>query len=313
MQHVARCTRLRELTVPCTTAEELALAAPALQQLRMLDLNDPQPLAADGDAVMEALLALPHLTRLGWHHPSHHTFKRWYNDRPCRWEELHVGVVSPHQLARLPLRSLKQPVKWERLGVAGNEPLHEVRAAVANVTCGCPAGVRWGRSEGAAPWLALLGPLGGAEDVPGVLRALRPLLATPSRFSLSHARLDVAGVEALGEVLPRTCTHLGLYERGAVPRGALEQVARSLPWLRSLHLVEQEVAPEDVVAYVRMEREEGEGLMRLVEVEHPVRPEGVGDAEHKQAWERAERAVEQAGGGAVVLLRVVVMSLWGTH
>ncbi len=39
LEQVARCTRLRELAIPCGTVEDLGLLAPALQQLRHLELN----------------------------------------------------------------------------------------------------------------------------------------------------------------------------------------------------------------------------------------------------------------------------------
>ncbi len=139
LQHVARCTRLQDLTMPCQTAEELGLVAPALQQLRTLGLSGAAA-AADGDAMMEALLGLPHLTNLHWGDRSRHTFQGWYNDRPCRWERLTFCGVSPQVLARLPLHSLKQPVEWDWVMVDSTVSLDEVRAAVANVVQSCPAG-----------------------------------------------------------------------------------------------------------------------------------------------------------------------------
>ncbi len=47
LQHVARCTLLEQLHVPCGTAEELGLVVPALQQLRKLVLTCQDPLPGD--------------------------------------------------------------------------------------------------------------------------------------------------------------------------------------------------------------------------------------------------------------------------
>ncbi len=309
LQHIARCTRLLELNIPCATAEELGLVAPALQQLRTLELNHVCAVEADGDAMAEVLLGLPHLTSLRWDNASLHTFKRWHTDRPCRWETLFLGVFSAPQLARLPLHSLKQPVQLWGLVVKG-AALREVRAAVANATRGSPAGFRWEEVRGDPPHLALDKFVAGSETgAPAVLRVLQPLLASlPSGLGLVGAGWDTEPLSVLGEVLPRTCTRLML-GWGWISREALEQVARSLPWVRFLQLKEQDVSPEDVVAFVRLARrlkqqEGGAGEVRLEEVvvEKPFRPEGVGERKHRKAWEEAEREVRKRGGGVVLKL-----------
>ncbi len=308
LQHVARCTRLLDLLAPCNTAAELALLAPALQQLRTLHLNGPTVEAGDGDAMVEALLGLPHLTCLQWQTSATHRLRRSYVDRPCRWQELQVGVVSPHQLARLPLHSLKQPVQWWDMMILGAVPLREVRDAVANVTRRCPAGFSWREIEGGPPNLLMMDVAGSLVDVPGVLRGLKPFLAPLASLFLGYVRWDVARVKVLGEVLPRTCVDLTLFDEG-MSRLTLEQVARSMPWLRRLELKRQEVAPEDVVAYVRLARRLKEGgwagasavQLGQVVVREPVRPPRVGEAEHVRQWARAEREVREEGGGGVAL------------
>ncbi len=65
LQHVARCTGLRALSIPCQVPEDLGAVAPALRQLRELTLNGA---VEGGDAEVELLLGLPHLTCLevGW-------------------------------------------------------------------------------------------------------------------------------------------------------------------------------------------------------------------------------------------------------
>ncbi len=325
LQHVARCTRLRELTIPCAAAEELGLVAPALQPLRTLRLNASRA-QTDGNAMMVALLSLPHLTRLHWGTLAFHTFKRWHNDSTCWWEELSLSVVAPQQLARLPLHSLKRPVEWSCLAVRGDTPLREVRAAVANVTRRCPAGFRWAAHVHETeplgpprltqpPRLRLLDAGGMEVDVPAVLRALQPLLAPLTEFELRVA----AGVEwrvewvgALGEVLPRTCTRLAL-GLGSVSGDALDQVARNLPWVERLELVEQQVVRGNVVAFVRtarrLKQEGGEGAaaarLEVVAVVKPVRAAGEGEEEHKRAWERAVQRLREEAGGGDMALRVV--------
>ncbi len=310
LQHVARCTRLHKLIIPSVTAAELGLLAPALQQLRTLRLNHAAPVAADGDAVVEVLLGLPHLTKLQWDNPAMHTLQRWYNGRPCRWEDLFYPAVCVSHLARLPLHSLKQPVRWWDLVVRGSTPVEEVRAAAANVTRRCPAGFRWAKSQGKPPSLSFPSWGGGvAADVAGVLRALQPLFASLTWFILSGVEWRVEQVKVLGEVLPRTCTRLGL-TYGSTTRAALLQVVRSLPWVERLQLADQEMVPEDVVAYARLarrlKREDGGGAaeVRLEEVvvERPSRLVSVSEAEHKRQWRQAARAVREAGSVAIKLV-----------
>ncbi len=138
LQHVARCTRLQVLSMPCRTVGELALAAPALQQLRTLRLTSLRAVEADGDAVVEVLLGLPHLTSLYWSNCGASSMQRWYNARACQWEQLTTTSITPQQLARLPLHSLKQPYEWTSLQVPPSTLVHEARAAAANVMQRCP-------------------------------------------------------------------------------------------------------------------------------------------------------------------------------
>ncbi len=306
LQHVARCTQLRDLHVPCATAEELGLVAPALQQLRTLWLTGRAAEGHDGDAVAEVLLGLPHLTDLFWPNACAHTFQRWHNDKTCRWEQLNCIGASFQQLARLPLHSLKRPLLWSVLIGLPDTPMLEVRAAVANVMHHCPAGFRWGARAADLPQLYCTDLTSAEASVPAVLRALQPLFASLAGIKVKGVRWDAVRVKALGEVLPHTCTRLVLL-KASLSRGALEQVARSLPWLRRLESREQEVSPEDVEAYVhlvrRLKEQEG-GAVRLedVVVERPVRPQGASEKLHKRQWEQAVREVRERGGG--VALRV---------
>ncbi len=213
----------------------------------------------------------------------------------------HVGASV---LARLPLHSLKQPVRWSGFYVQHGVSLQEVRAAVANVTRRCPAGFAWGHDSRVASRVHLQHSsfLGLDLDVPAVLRALQPLLTPVTAVDVICSGWDAERVRALGEALPRACTCVGL-ARGDVPREALEQLARSLPWVRFLQIgTEAQVAPEDVVAYVRLVgllKREGSGV--CLEEVAVVCPEGVSEAEHKRVWKRAVRAVREESGGQVVL------------
>ncbi len=307
LQHVARCTRLQDLTIPCATAEELRLVAPALQQLLLRKLKffaDSVDSGTDGDAMVDLLLGLPHLTSLEWRSAHLHTFKRWHNDSPCRWESLSFSAVGTQQLARLPLHSLKQPVRWWGLVVRGGTPVQDVRAAVVNVTRRCPAGFQWaaqGRPRLALPGMA-------RHDLCAVLRALQPLFSLFQSLGMECMEWDVEVVKALGEVLPHACTRLVLIG-GCMSGEALEQVAHRLPWVRHLELREQEMSPEAVVAYVRLagrlKLEGAEGARAAVRLEEvvvarPLGPEGVGEARHKQAWEEAVREVNAERGGVAL-------------
>ncbi len=140
------------------------------------------------------------------------------------------------------------------------------------------------------------------------LRAMRPLFAPLTSVEVVCARCDVARVQALGEVLPRMCTRLAL-SHGSMSREALEQLARSLPWVQRLEVKDEEVVPEDVVAYVhlaaRLKREDGVAVrLEEVVVTRPERCEGVSEKNHKREWERAVREVWAAEGGGGVALRV---------
>ncbi len=302
LQHVARCTRLRELYIPCASAGELGLVAPALQQLRTLTLNYFQPVQTDGDAMMDLLLGLPHLLHLQWVDASGHRLRRWYNDRPRQWEQLWFCAVSPEQLARLPLHSLTQPFVWQILMVQPGTSGREARAAVANVTQRCPAGFRWAESDQQPPQMILL-----KEADDAVLRACQPLFAALTGVTVASSTLDVERVKVLGEVLPRTCTRLML-SQSSVSREALEQVARSLPWVERMEFWEQRVTFEDVVAYVRLARRLGGegGVARLQEVvvTRPACPRGMGEQGHRRAWERAAREVREEKGVDEMVLKV---------
>ncbi len=297
LQHVARCTRLQELCIPLATAGELRLVAPALEHVRRLVLNSGDA-ATDGDAVMEVLLGLPHLTALEMHDCTW-TLRSGYTSRPCRWEELTLGRVGVHQLARLPLRSLTQPLRWGCLLVHKDTPLLDARAAVANLMGRCPAGFQWGRD---GKQQQLLVP---READNAILRELRPLFAPLVTIDVACVDMwDVARVKALGEVLPRTLTHLSV-SWGTMPREVIEQLACSLPWVQHLQSTEQVVSPEDVVAYVRLARRlkqaggeggEGDVSLKKVVVERPERRKGMGENRHKREWEQAIRAVREEGG-----------------
>ncbi len=316
LQYVARCTNLRELDIPCSSPEELQLMAPALQHVRTLRLNCNVLADTDGDAMMEALLGLPHLTSLRWHACAMSPFRRSYlepdQEHARRWERLQFGTVTPQQLARLPLRSLKHPVQWHALEVTADDLGREVRAMMANLTRGCPAGYRWQGSaycptEGAELWFG-----GGVEDVAAALATLQPLLASVvplaagESFVVGRVAWRVAYVQALGRLLPRTCTWLRM-QLGATPRDALKQFAVSLPWLRQLELKWTAVLPQAVVGYVRaikrIREEHGMvvGLERVV-VREPDCPTGMSAALHKRLWEEAARQVERLAAGVELVL-----------
>ncbi len=233
LQHVARCTRLRELVIPCQTAEELGVVAPALRELRALCACASRPADADGDAVIELLLGLPCLTSLTWDNWAFHRVRRSYVDRPCRWEALAAASISAQQLGRLPLHSLARPFEWRQLVVPEGTALSDVRAAAANVTnCNtrcCTAGFRWASSWPNDPARLVL--LVSREDVPAVLTAVRPLFQASALASVDVGGVlwDVTRVKVLGEVLPRTCEHLALSLGGVSGEEALEQWPAACP------------------------------------------------------------------------------------
>ncbi len=311
LQLLARCTALQSLAVPCATNEELGLVAPALQQLRRLHFNDLDTVA-DGDAMVERLLSLPHLTSLRWEDISDHTFQRSLIRSPCRWKELSLTFVTPHQLARLPLHSLNSPVAWTTIICDGRTSVAEVQAAVDNVTRRCPGGGMWTVGGDAWPVLQLAVPddnsatCGAGEgDTPAaLLRALQPLLAAPGLQRLSVAGLawDAELVQVLGQVIPRTCTQLGLLH-GSASLPACVQTARSLPWLEMFLLEKMDIhPPQAVTAYATaatclLDAIGADGRPRLakVKVQRPQQPEAVSDEAHRRDWAYVRHAVLSLG------------------
>ncbi len=87
----------------------------------------------------------PALTRLACPRVRHR--RRSHAERPCRWQQLALGLVGPQQLARLPLHSLRRTT-WARLRIKDDTRLADVRLAVANVRrvagpCGVAADRVW--------------------------------------------------------------------------------------------------------------------------------------------------------------------------
>ncbi len=247
LRHVARCTALLSLTIPCSTSGELGVVAPALRQLQRLHLTGPGAAAGeDGDGMVELLVGLPHLTRLRWDNAYGHTFQRSCAGRACNWKELGFTTVSLALLARLPLRSLDSPVPWDTLVVDASVTVAEARAAAHNATRACTAGVQW--PTRALNWcrasLSFRPPQGsstftqgaGEGDTPAaLLRALQPLLAAPSLLKLAVSDLtwDGEAATALGQALNRSCDVLA-FENGSLTAAACVQLAKSVPWLGHL-------------------------------------------------------------------------------
>ncbi len=313
LRHATRCTALQSLAIPCSTSEELGLVAPALQQLRRLHLNWPYGVAVDGDAMVERLLGLPHLTSLTWEDISGQTFRRSHASSPCRWRELGFRFIAPHQLASLPLHSLTSPVAWEVFIMDHEASVAEVQAAVDNVARRCPLSGVWRKPPGAWwPGVQFLPPTGsdtftrgaGEGDTPPVLlRALRPLLAAPDLRQLGVTGLawDVEVVKALGEALPHACTGLAL-QRGSLALPACMQLAVSIPWVHTLRMIDMSLHPQGVTAYVGAAagRLQGAGVgpaLESVRVERPVRPEGRSEESWREAWEEVRHAVQGLGVG----------------
>ncbi len=301
LQQVAQCTRLRDLAIPCGTPHELALLAPALQQLRRLRLLPALSARDHGDAMVEVLLRLPHLTSLWWD-SCYQVFRRSYTNRPCRWEELVLGSVPVQHLARLPLHSLKSPVRWSDLLVGPEASVADTRAAVVNVTRRCPAGFQpvWQDWPLQQPPSVSISP---GADVSGLLKAVQPLLDLPALALLTYSPWSVGVVDVLAEVLPKTCTHLML-SQGSVDRTALERMAASLPWLQSLKMRLVVVSPADVVGFVRTVkrlRQEGrEVQLREVVMDEAARVPGVSKARHIRAWKEAVQEVRRMGAGVAL-------------
>ncbi len=281
--------------------------APALQQLRRLHLNGPWE-HADGDAVVERLLGLPHLTSLSWDRASWHAFQRSHASSPCRWKQLSLtSVLKPYLLARLPLHSLTSPFAWETIVVDEHTSVAGVQAAADNVTRRCPAGGVWTKPEGAwwpsvdfAPDDSRTFTRGAGEgDTPAaLLRALQPLLAAPGlqKLAVTDLAWDAELVKVLGQVVPRTCVRLRL-QSGSLTAGAAVQLARSLPWLEELQLDLMDIhPPHSVAVYVGAATSiPGGACLTEVGVTSPVRPEDVDAAAHLAAWVEVQETVRSLG------------------
>ncbi len=320
LQHVARCTALQSLTIPCVTSEDLGVVAPALQRLRRLHLNGPG-VAVDGGAMVERLLGLPHLTSLRWEDVSDHAFQRSHASSPCQWRELSFRFIAPHQLACLPLHSLTSPVAWGTVIVYERTSVAEVQAAVDNVTRRCPAGGVWRPQQGKRPTLQFFIPANsdtftrgaGEGDTPAaLLHALRPLLAARGvqQLGVSGLAWDMEAVQALGEVLPRTCAGLCL-ERGSLLLPACVQLASSQPWLEVVWFCELHVHPHAISMYVSSAVSRADALLpggraalREVHVYTPAGREGVGEEAHRRDWEQVRNAVVGLGVGVEVWLSI---------
>ncbi len=307
LQHVARCTALQSLAIPCVTSEELGLAAPALQQLRRLHLNGALA-RADGDAVVERLLGLPHLTSLRWEDASWHTFQRSHVSSPCRWRELSFEFISPHQLARLPLHVLASPVTWQHLAL-DQDTVAEVQAAADNVSLRSPLGGVWRQREQVRPSLLFTRPevgdifTGGAGegDTPAaLLRALRPLLAVPglSKLSVFNLAWDMELVQALGDALPRTCTSFCRHS-GSLALPACVQLAVSLPWLEVLALGRVIASPQSVLCYLSAVK----GVAACQGWAHALRELVVTVREDEGEWAETEADAAELGMGVDVTIR----------
>ncbi len=106
------------------------------------------------------------------------------------------------------------------------------------------------------------------------------------------------------QVLPRTCAEL-LVDGGGITAGALQAVARRLPWLRLLGLLEVEVEPGTALAYLRDVRSMradggagGEGEVRC----------GAEDAEQGGVDAGVSSAAAAGGEFGVALERLWVLS-----
>ncbi len=298
LQHVAQCTQLRSLTIPCVTGEELALVAPALAQLRDLHLCGwwLGRGSLGGDTMVEALLGLPHLTSLHWEQASCCTIQRSYADRPCRWKQLVFRKSTPQLLARLPLHCLTSPLAWEELVINSSTSVADAQAA-ATAAARCPAGMAWrlrGRHDDYA-CVRFVGPPGLGQDrveepfehgateadtPAALLRAMRPLVAALTLDAGGKAvtlivdtlAWDVEAVREVGAALPTTCTKL-VISNGRLPLPALVEVAYSLPQLERLAVGHTRLEPSAVMAYIsvvgalRRMRWEGSGGPRLKRIE----------------------------------------------
>ncbi len=308
---VAACTRLHSLAFPCPGAKELRIVAAALPQLQRLHLGwTAEGSEGGGDAMVEALLGLPHLTSLQWDACESVAFKRNHAGSPCRWRELRFALVTPHQLARLPLHSLTSPVAWVALFVTPETTVAEVEAAAANVQRNSRRGCTWvedshwdaqgllfSRADGSMLPSDPFIPAPGATTA-ALLRAASPLLAgaagTPRTLQVYNVPWDVEEVRALGEALPRACTELSLWEGSVTPLACVE-LARSLPWLAHLSISSAEANPAAVAAYVGLLKGQAQGAGQAM----PLRSLGVfcitNDQPEREAW-AAVRVLVQAMG-----------------
>ncbi len=335
LQHVAQCKQLRSLTIPCVTGEELALVAPALAQLRDLHLCGwpPGRGSVDGDAVVEALVGLPHLTSLRWDRASRYTLQRSYTKDPCRWKQLTLGSVTPQLLARLPLHSLTAPLAWEVLEIESGTSAADAQAA-ATAAARCPGGVAWRSFDDCCepPKVEFLGPLtedafvhgATAADTPAaLLRAMQPLIAALApgagveavALTVENMAWDAEAVRALGAGLPPARTTLWI-ENGCLPLPALVEMAHRLPQLEALDVTGVSVSPSIVLAYVSVVgalRRACEGLQeqgpRLKTV--GVSCDALGDEDEEDGlvvagpavaaeWDRVQQLAREVGEGSEV-------------
>ncbi len=247
LQHVAQCTRLQSLVIPCATGPELQPPARALKQLRHLRLNYTRGGQLDGDALLEVLLgpSLTQLTSLTWDDATQHDLQRSYDGRPCSWRRLHLEVAGAQQLARLPLRSVAGPVSCATLRMDNRASAAELAALASPLLRAAGAAslahVRFPDGSGANEFKHGATP---ADTPLALLRALRPLLQGP-RLHFSGLRWDAPLLRAL----PPTCRSLRL-SGGEMPMMVLLEVLTRLPWLEELYLEERAV--EDLSAVVAL-------------------------------------------------------------
>ncbi len=316
LRNVAQCTRLRSLTLPATTAEELRPVATALTQLRRLHLShffDAErdggaELQLDGDAMVDLLLGLTHLTSLRWQMTPPYVMRRSHASRPCSWRELAFYGVSAHQLVRLPLHSLTSPVDLEAVFIGAQDSVADVQGLVSVLAGAGGPGVRWKGSVCSVRfnnWRTgsdtFVHGATAADTPAALLRALQPLMAGAAEVDVRNIEWGAEAVRAL----PQSCERLGLLA-GEVPLAATVEMARCLHQLERVRLESVVMEPWAVVAYVAAEegarsqaREVGQGgpgggqqgRRVRVEVSGPVAPD---DAEEDQdaAWDRMLWAVQ---------------------
>ncbi len=341
LRHAAQCTALQSLTVPCVTAAELRAVAPALAQLRHLQLNhefDEAHERQDGDALVEVLLGLTQLTSLVWDDASPYALRRSHVGRRCGWRQLEFGGVAPHQLARLPVASLAGPVMLNGLVFDGGSSVDEVAAAAAHVVGDGKPGLRWRQADDGS-WSSLfftppppsaaagegseedeaedsesaLFSHGASEEdtAAALVRAARPLLASGhpqlARLNVHDASWDVELVRALGEALPAACAALAV-RSGRLPAPALFELALRLPGLAELRLEDVQARCWPLRWYLGRAAcagGRGGGLRRLL----VQRPEALDDEEEQgeedgDAWYALQDEVERLGLGVEVAVEM---------